>query len=157
MATIAITDRYMRINGIPASIPMDYWTSVIKKTKACGFGMASTTDGYFLEMGFPDKKHVENAVSEILSACELVSVDVSNKDNIPNSDSPYPEIGEFRGLSEASQRAAVETLKYILLEEYRCIDSKSEYGHLVREMFMQLEGCRLHPAGIYNGEERTPL
>lgn len=115
------------------------------------------TDAYFLEIGFPDKKQAENAVSEILIACKLVSIDVSNKDNIPNSDNLYPEIGEFRGLSETSQRAAIETLKYILCQEYSRTDSQPQYGHLVREMFMQLESRRIHPVGIYNGGELTPL
>ncbi len=160
MTCIAITDRFLRISSIPDGIPMDYWMGVIKKINACGFGVASETeapDTYFLEIAFTDKSLIENAVTEILAACELVNVEVSNKEDIPNSANTHPEIGEFRGLSELSQQAAREVLKCILCQEYDNINDKSRYGHLVREMFMQLESNRLHPVGIYSGGKRTPL
>ncbi|EAR6352933.1 hypothetical protein DJ252_18475 [Salmonella enterica subsp. enterica serovar Uzaramo] len=160
MASIAITDRFMRISGISDNIPKDYWMGVIKKVNACGFGISGETetpDTYFLEIAFTDKKHTENAIAGILSACELVNIEVSNKDDIPNSEDKYPYMGEFRGLTESSQQAARDVLKCILCQEYKFLNDKSHYGHLVREAFMQLESNRLHPVGIYNGEKRTPL
>lgn len=33
MASIAITDRFIKIDGIPVIVPMDYWMNVIKKQR----------------------------------------------------------------------------------------------------------------------------
>ncbi|EHL6631267.1 hypothetical protein KFL82_004675 [Salmonella enterica] len=162
MAHISVKGRFLKITGIPATVPVDYWITVVKKCLACGFGMCTENnkESYFLEIMLPDNSHIKNAVNEVLSACEGVNVKINNKDNIDYSADEHTG-WEYQRLTPESLQAARETLKLILCNEYNNTKTipktDSNYGHLVREMYLQLESTRFEPVGLYASEGRTPL
>ncbi|EJE3038793.1 hypothetical protein PF914_000992 [Salmonella enterica] len=162
MAHISVKGRFLKITGIPATVPVDYWITVVKKCLACGFGMCTENnkESYFLEIMLPDNSHIKNAVNEVLTASEGVNVKINNKDNIDYSTDEHTG-WEYQRLTPESLQAARETLKFILCNEYnntkKIPKTDSNYGHLVREMYLQLESTRFEPVGLYASEGRTPL
>lgn len=110
MAHISVKGRFLKITGIPATVPVDYWVTVMKKCLACGFGMCTENnkESYFLEIMLPDNSHIKNAVNEVLSACEGVNVKINNKDNIDYSADEHTG-WEYQRLTPESLQAARET------------------------------------------------